>query len=124
MNWNPPEVPDARNRRWREGKRDAFTETGEIFIQSRLDRVILFLRLRSFAPRLESDKEKRVVGVRDQAQQTKADDAGGVLHAGCFAQKIFDLLTDLVGALERSRVGQLQRQKNVALIFLRQKAAR
>src|SRR4029077_17933641 len=114
----------ARNHRWRESKRDPFTETCEVLIQSRLDCVVLFLRLRSFAPRLESDKEKRVVGVGHQAQQTKADDTSGILHAGCFAQKIFDLSTNLVGALKRSRVGQLQRQKNVALIFFRQKAAR
>src|SRR5207244_12731905 len=80
----------ARNHRWRESKRDPFTETCEILIQSRLDCVVLFLRLRSFAPRLESDKEKRVVGIGHQAQQTKADNTSGVLHTGCFAQKIFD----------------------------------
>ena len=34
---------DARNRRWRKRKRDAFAETGEVFIQSRLDcrRIVL-----------------------------------------------------------------------------------
>src|SRR4030095_6089449 len=114
----------ARNHRWRESKRDPFTETCEILVHPRLDGFVLFLRLRSFAPRLESNKEKRVVGVRDEAQQTKADDTGGVLPAGGFAQKIFDISTNLAGALKRSRVGQLQRQKNVALIFFRQKAAR
>ena len=50
----------ARNRRRRESERDPFTETCEVFVQSRLDCVVLFLRLCSFAPRLESDKEKRV----------------------------------------------------------------
>src|SRR5439155_9932298 len=95
----------TRNHRWRESKRDPFTETCEVLIQSRLDCVVLFLWLRPFAPRLEGHKEKRVVRVGHQAQQTKADDTGGVLHAGCFAQEIFDLSTNLVGPLKRSRVG-------------------
>src|SRR5213082_43501 len=80
MNWNPPEVPTP-----------GITGGGKANAIPSL--------------RLESDKEKRVVGVRDQAQQTKADDTGRILHARCFAQKIFDLSTNLVGALKRSRIG-------------------
>ena len=105
MNWNPPEVPTPGITGGGKANAIPSLRLGEVLIQSRLDCVVLFLRLRSFAPRLESDKEKRVVGVGHQAQQTKADDTGGVLHAGCFAQKIFDLSTNLVGALKRSRVG-------------------
>src|SRR4029077_11879833 len=91
---------------------------------SRLDCVVLFLWPGSFAPRLESDKEKRVVGVVHDAQQTKTDDAGGVLHAGCLAEEILDLSTNLIGALQRSRIGQLKCHVDISLVFLRQKRAR
>src|SRR5262249_48683124 len=95
----------ARNHRWRESKRDSFTETREVLVQSRLDCVVLFLWLGPFAPRLEIHKEKRVIRIGHQAQQTKSDDTGGVLHPRCFAQEVFDLSTNLVGPLKRSCVG-------------------
>ena len=47
----------------------------------RLDGFVLFFRLGSFAPRLESNKEKRAVSALDEAQKTKSDNARGVLHA-------------------------------------------
>ena len=59
-----------------------------------------------------------------QTQQTESDDAGRVLDTGGLLEEIFNLMADLISALERRRIRQLEREINVALVFLRQEAAR
>src|SRR5207247_1016252 len=110
---------DAGDCRGRKCEPDAFAETGELFIYMRLDCLILFFRFRSFAPRFEPDKEKCAVGILGETQQAESNDAGGVLHTRRFAQKIFNLATDLVGPFERRRVGQWTLYKDIPLVFFR-----
>ena len=96
---------DTRDSGRRKSESNPFAQTGKVFVQPRLNGGILLLRFRSFAPRLECDKEKGVVSVVNQAEQTEPNDAGGGLHPGRLLQKIFNLLTNLVGSLKRRRVG-------------------
>ena len=110
---------DTGNCRWRKRERETFAQTREVFVQSRLDRLILFLGFRSLTPRLESDEEKGAVSVLRETEQTEADDACRVLHAWSFAQEIFNFAASLIGTLKRRRVRQLQCKKNVALVFFR-----
>ena len=84
MNCESTGSADARNRRRRKGKGETFAEPGELFVQSRFDGGVLFLRLRPFAPGLEGDKEERAVSIVHQAEQTESDDAGGVLARRAF----------------------------------------
>ena len=76
---------DAGDCRRRKREPNAFTETGELLVNVRFDRLIFFLRFRSLTPRFEPDKEKCAVGILGETEQTESDDAGGVLHAGRLA---------------------------------------
>ena len=88
---------------------DAFAETSKFFGQVRFNRFVLLLRLFALAPGLERDKEKSAVSTLHQTKQAKANNACRVLHPRRFTEKIFNLSTGLIGALERSGVRQLER---------------
>src|SRR5439155_5102397 len=109
----------ARNRRRRKREGETFGKTGELFVNVRFDGRVFFFWPGPFAPGLEGDEEKRAVSILHETEQTESDDAGRVLNARNFAENVFDLPRSLVGAFERRGVGQLKREKNVALIFFR-----
>ena len=90
----------AGNRWRREGEGETIRETGELFVNVRLDGGVLFFRLGPFAPGLERDEEKRAISILHETEQTKSDHAGRVLNAGNFAESVFDLVRGLVGAFE------------------------
>ena len=70
----------ARNRRRRKSEGETFGETGELFVNVRLDGGVLFFRLGPFAPGLERDEEERAVSILHETEQTESDDAGRVLE--------------------------------------------
>ena len=88
-------------------------------------RIAVILLVRGFAlvPWLLGDKEESAVGVLDAAQQAEADDGGDSLHARRVQDDVFHLLRGSGGSLQRSRVGQLQRDVDIALILLGQKGS-
>src|SRR4029079_17399398 len=95
---------DAWDGRRRKSKGDTFIQARELFVNTRLNRLILFFRLRSLAPWFQRDKEKSAVSVLDQAEQAETHNAGHVLHAGGVQQHPLDIAAGLVRPLERRRV--------------------
>ena len=65
----PAGSPDAGNRRRRKREGETFGDTGELFVNVRLDGGVLFFRLGPFAPGLERDEEERAVSILDETQQ-------------------------------------------------------
>ena len=71
---------------------------------------------------LKVDEEERAVGVVDRAEEVEADDRGVVLHARRVFRTSSTLRRRRRRPLKRGRVGQLQRDVDVALVLLRQEA--
>ena len=61
---------------------------------------VLFLSLFAVIPRLQCDKEKRIVTGSDEAEQAETHDAGGVLHTRGAGQDLLDFPYGLVRSLE------------------------
>src|SRR5713101_7188160 len=94
----------------------------ELPIQTCLDLLKLLCPRRSLIPWLQSDKEERVITGPHVAQQTEADDAGGILDARCVSQDFFNVSCSRIRAFQRSRVRQLHIDKGIALVLVGQKA--
>src|SRR5580704_1572660 len=88
----------------------------------RLDGLKLLGSGRAFVPRLESDYKESVVAGTHETEQAETDDAGGVFHARCVRQNVFDLRRGLRCPLQRCAVGQLQIYIRVALILIGKEA--
>src|SRR5437879_758639 len=86
--------------RRRKSEGQAFGQTGELFVNVRLDGGVLFFRLDPFAPGLERDEEERTISILHETEQTESDDAGGVLDPRNFAENAFDLARSLVSTFE------------------------
>ena len=76
----------------------------------------------ALVPVLQGHEEEPVVAGAHEAEQAEPFHGGGVLDAGHRSENLFDLPASLVGALERRRVGKLQMQEHVALVFVGQEA--
>src|ERR1700722_6065919 len=68
-------------------------------------------------PGFKRDEEETRVSALHLRQQRKIRDRNDALHARSFQQGVANFLLGGVGALCRSSIGKLQRQKHVALIF-------
>src|SRR5262249_28585658 len=88
-----------------------------------IDREQIFLRLMALLPGCERDEEECVVRCADSTQETESDHRRGILNAGRLLQDGLDLLADRIRTLKRCRGRQLDVQKQVALVFHRQKSA-
>src|ERR1700688_19412 len=75
-------------------------------------------------PGFKSDEEETSVGALNLRQERKIRDGNNTLHARSFQQGVADFLLSSIGALRRSPVGKLQREKHVALILCGDKATR
>ena len=84
---------------------------------------LLLLALASL-PRFKRDEEETGVGALNLREQRKVGNGNDALHARSLQQGVADFLLGGVGALRRSSVRKLQREKHVALILCRDKAAR
>ena len=92
------------------------------WFKPRLDFLILFRPGFAVAPGLQSDEIEGVVTGPDEAEQAEANDAGGVLDTGRVGQDFLDLSRRRCRALERSRIGKLHVDEDVALVFIGQEA--
>src|SRR6202011_860610 len=72
-------------------------------------------------PRFKRHEEETGVGALNLREQRKVGDGDHALHTRSFQQGFADFLLGGVGALRRSSVRELQRQKHVALILSRNK---
>src|SRR5215471_9004218 len=77
----------------------------------------------AFVPVLQRDEVERVVGRRDQAQQTEARHAGVVLDPRLRLEDRVELVVDRGGTVERSRHRELDVGEDVALVLLRNETA-
>src|SRR6266550_1293716 len=91
---------DARNRRRWKREGDTFGKPGELFVNVRLDRGVLFFRLGPFAPGLEGDEEEGAISILHETEQTESDHAGRVLDARSFAENLFDFARRGIGSLK------------------------
>src|ERR1700677_67205 len=73
-------------------------------------------------PGLESYKEECVIGSPDKAEQTKADDARGVLNSRGVCEYFFHLPGGITCAFHGRRIAQRHSVVEVALMFIRQEA--
>src|SRR4029077_19315956 len=73
-------------------------------------------------PGLQSDEIERVVTGPHKAQQAEAGNARGVLDAGRIGEDSLNLSRCCRCSLQRSRVGELHVDEEVALVFIGQEA--
>src|SRR2546430_2130256 len=90
----------------------------------RLDGFVLLLGLFPLIPGLKGDEEKCVVSALDLAEQTEADHGRRILDARGLLQNSLDLLAEIICSIERGSERKLGVDKDIALIFLRQKGRR
>ena len=115
---------DSGNRRRREIESDAFRKLAKFPVETLLDCLKLFLPRLSVTPFLQGYEEERVVGGTDKTEETESNNGGGVFNAWSLSQNLFDFPRHLVRALQRRRVGELEIDVKVSLIFVRQEARR
>jgi hypothetical protein len=100
--------------RGREAEGEAVGHLAELAIQVLDDFLIALLFGFAVVPVFLRDEEKSVVGGADEAEEAESGDCGGVLDAGHLGKNPFDLARGLIGALNRSRVRELQMEEHVA----------
>ena len=97
----------AGNSRWRKGERNPVGKTGQLFVYMQLDCLILLLRLLSFLPRLQGNEKEGAISSLNDAKKAETDYSRSVFDTRSLLKNLFDLARSLVGAIERSGVGQL-----------------
>ena len=74
--------------------------------------------------RRERHHHERAVRLGEAVQEIVADDRGHAGDAGRIAHDLLDLPHDLLGAVDRGRLGELELGEERALVLLRQEAGR
>ena len=113
---------DSGNRRRRETERHALRKLAQFRVQARLDLLELLGSGFSVAPFLHADKGEPVVAGSHQAEQAETRDAGDVSRRPAISAAIFwTFATTSSVRCERSGVGKLDVQVEVALVLIRNK---
>ena len=124
MKVTPPEVPTPGMEGGVNEKAMPSSTFAKLLDDVAADGSVLFVRSLSLVPRFFSNKEESAVSGLHAAQQAEADDRGAALHTGRLQNDFFDLAGGVAGALQRSRIGKLQCDKDVALVFFGQEGGR
>ena len=113
---------DARNRRRGKTEGHSRRQLAQLPVEMSLDRLKLLVSRLAGVPGLEGHRKERVVAGTNKTKQTEAHDGGRVLNPGGIHNDFFNVLRDRSRPLQRSRVGQLQIDIGVPLIFVGEEA--
>ena len=115
----------AGDRRRHEAEGAAFGDLGAQALVQAVDQSLgVEAVLVALVPRLERHEEEAVVGRRHVREKAEAGDRVVVLDALRLGEDLLDLAADVVGPLQRRRVGELDVQVEVALVLVGNEAAR
>ncbi len=121
---HPAGGADARYGRRRERERYSLWDAAHAPVEARHDGPVFLLRALALVPGFERDEEKPAVGVRHPGEHAVADHRGAVLHTGDLHDDLFELPGGGIRSLQRGGIRQLHAGVEIALVLLRQKAAR
>ena len=117
-------LSDARNRRRQDGDRERFLDAEQPFLDFADYRCGVLVLPGPFLERCEDDEDGAGVRGGTEGSAGEAGDADGVGDPRNGAGRLGRSLHHRVGALERGALGQLDRDDRVALVRLRDEAAR
>ena len=106
-----------------EAERRRVGQREQLAVDARGDRVERVVR-RALVPRLHVEKDRRAVRRVRLAEQIQTDQRDDVLHRRLGADDLLDVRDGRLGALQRRRVRELDRQRHVALVFRRDERRR
>ncbi len=113
---------DAGNGGRGKRNRSRFRQFAENVVHMKNHVDVLFVFGFALAPGFKCDPEKRAVSVLHAAQHVEADHRSYVLDARRLHQDVFHFCGARRRALQRSRIGQLLGNENIALVFIGKKA--
>ena len=120
----PARAAQAQDRRQIEGKDDRSRYGRELGPELRDDGVCPFRPVGALAIGFEADDEEGLVGGGQPVDEIVSDHGEHALDAGDRSDDFLDLLYDLLGAVDRSALGQPHGGKEGPLILLGQEALR
>jgi hypothetical protein len=97
---HPARRSDPRDRRWQEGERNPIRNLRERFVCAPDNCVYLFLRGLALVPRLQTHKEKAVIGSVDLAQEAEPGNGCDVFHSRRSSEDVLDLFASSRGPLQ------------------------
>ena len=117
-------LSDTRNRRGKNGDRERFLDAEQPFLDFADHRCGVLVLPGPLLERCEDDEDGAGVRGGTEGSSREAGDSNGVGHPRNAAGRLGRSLHHRVGALERGALGQLDRDDRVALVGLRDEAAR
>ena len=117
----PSEPGDCRRQ---DGKRAPFGELGQLAVEGGLDPLDARLGCPAFLPGLKADEKRRGIRGRGSSEEIETSERIVTSYPGGAAENLPDLAGHGIRTLEGGGIGQLQKDDEIAIVFVRQEPTR